>query len=138
MNPVDGQGATFAEEGNLYQREMRLSGWPVSQRKLILTTVLVNGLEYDHAVILDVDADALDAKDLYVAMTQGSRSLTIIGTGRHLPAKVLVQVSVRFHCCSGGLIPRASHRVAARWRQKIGQIHYVPWRDSFNSQAICA
>jgi DNA helicase-2/ATP-dependent DNA helicase PcrA len=45
---------------------------------LIGTTLLVKGLEYDHAVILD--ADALDAKDLYVAMTRGSKSLTIIGT----------------------------------------------------------
>jgi DNA helicase IV len=48
---------------------------PVDFRKSI------NGL----AVILD--ADALDAKDLYVAMTRGSKSLTIIGTGRYLPGK---------------------------------------------------
>ncbi|AXV88092.1 hypothetical protein CJO78_17130 (plasmid) [Ralstonia solanacearum] len=40
---------------------------------------------YDHAVILD--ADTLDAKDLYVAMTRGSKSLTIIGTSRYLPAR---------------------------------------------------
>lgn len=45
----------------------------------------MKGLEYDHAVILD--ADTLDAKDLYVALTRGSKTLTIIGTERHLPAK---------------------------------------------------
>lgn len=40
------------------------------------TTLLVKGLEFDHVVILD--ADQLDAKNLYVAMTRGSRSLTIV------------------------------------------------------------
>ena len=82
---IDGEGATLSEAANLYQREMRHTGRPISHRKLIGTTLLVKGLEYDHAVILD--ADSLDAKDLYVAMTRGAKSLTIIGTGRHLPAK---------------------------------------------------
>lgn len=81
---VDGQASTLVEAGNLYQREMRHSGRPINHRKLIGTTLLVKGLEYDHAVILD--AESLDAKDLYVAMTRGAKSLTIIGTGRHLPA----------------------------------------------------
>jgi len=63
---------------------MRHSGRPINHRKLIGTTLLVKGLEYDHAFILD--ADSLDAKDLYVAMTREAKSLTIIGTGRHLPA----------------------------------------------------
>lgn len=47
-------------------------------------TLLIKGLEFDHAVILD--ADALDerarpgngAKNLYVAMTRPSRSLTVL------------------------------------------------------------
>ena len=82
---VDGEAATLSEAANLYQREMRHTGRPISHGKLIGTTLLVKGLEYDHAVILD--ADALDAKDLYVAMTRGSKSLTIIGTSRYLPAK---------------------------------------------------
>jgi DNA helicase-2/ATP-dependent DNA helicase PcrA len=82
---IDGKGATLSEAANLYQREMRHTGRPISHRKLIGTTLLVKGLEYDHAVILD--ADALDAKDLYVAMTRGSKSLTIVGTGRYLPGK---------------------------------------------------
>lgn len=81
---LDGQATTLVEAGVLYQREMRHSGRPINHRKLIGTTLLVKGLEYDHAVILD--ADSLDAKNLYVAMTRGAKSLTIIGTGRHLPA----------------------------------------------------
>ena len=82
---IDGVGSNLTEAASLYQRDMRHTGRPISHRKLIGTTLLVKGLEYDHAVILD--ADALDAKDLYVAMTRGSKSLTIIGTGRHLPAR---------------------------------------------------
>lgn len=82
---IDGEGVDLTEAANLYQREMRHNGRPISHRKLIGTTLLVKGLEYDHAVILD--ADTLDAKDLYVAMTRGSKSLTIIGAGRYLPGK---------------------------------------------------
>lgn len=82
---IDGEGETLSDAANMYQREMRHTGRPISHRKLIGTTLLVKGLEYDHAVILD--ADALDAKELYVAMTRGSKSLTIIGTRRYLPAK---------------------------------------------------
>jgi hypothetical protein len=43
------------------------------------TTLLVKGLEFDHAVVLD--ADALDAKNLYVALTRGARSLTVVSRG---------------------------------------------------------
>jgi hypothetical protein len=82
---IDGEEVTLSEAANLYQRGMRHTGRPISHRKLIGTTLLVKGLEYDHAVILD--ADALNAKDLYVAMTRGSKSLTIIGTARYLPAR---------------------------------------------------
>ena len=82
---IDGAAANLTEAANLYQRDMRHTGRPISHRKLIGTTLLVKGLEYDHAVILD--ADALDAKDLYVAMTRGSKSLTIVGTQRYLPTR---------------------------------------------------
>lgn len=82
---IDGEGATLSEAANLYQREMRHTGRPLSYRKLIGTTLLVKGLEYDHAVVLD--ADSLDPKHLYVAMTRGSKSLTIIGKSRYIPAK---------------------------------------------------
>lgn len=82
---IDGVGVNLTEAANKYQSDMRHTGRPISHRKLIGTTLLVKGLEYDHVVILD--ADALDAKDLYVAMTRGSKSLTIIGSTRHLPAR---------------------------------------------------
>lgn len=82
---IDGVGANLTEAANKYQRDMRHTGRPISHRKLIGTTLLVKGLEYDHAVILD--ADSLDAKDLYVAMTRGAKTLTIVGEQRHLPVR---------------------------------------------------
>ena len=41
------------------------------------TPLLVKGLEFDHAIILDAD-DHGESETLYVAMTRGSRSLTIV------------------------------------------------------------
>ena len=82
---VDGVVENLTEAANKYQRDMRNTGRPISHRKLIGTTLLVKGLEYEHAVILD--ADTLDVKDLYVAMTRGSKTLTIIGAERYLPAR---------------------------------------------------
>ena len=55
---------------------MRHTGRPISHRKLIAQRC-GEALEYDHAVILD--ADSLDAKNLYVAMTRGAKTLTIVG-----------------------------------------------------------
>ena len=82
---INGEGATLADAADLYQRDMRRKGRPIKHQKIVATTLLVKGLEYDHAVVLD--ADSLNARDLYVAMTRGTKSLTIIGSCRHLPAK---------------------------------------------------
>lgn len=70
---------TLEQAGDRYQREFRFVGRPVSHRKIIGTTLLVKGLEYDHTIVLD--ATSLSRKDLYVALTRGARSLTIITTG---------------------------------------------------------
>lgn len=79
----EGEASTLLESAHIYQREFRHSGRPLRHTKLIGTTLLVKGLEYDHAIILD--ADSLDLKALYVAMTRGSKSLTIITTNGLLP-----------------------------------------------------
>lgn len=46
------------------------------ERRIVSRTLLIKGLEFDHAIVLN--ADELDAKDLYVAMTRGSRTLTVL------------------------------------------------------------
>lgn len=45
-------------------------------RRVLGTTLLVKGLEFAHAVVLD--ADSLSAKELYVALTRGSESLHVL------------------------------------------------------------
>ena len=44
-------------------------------RCVVGRTLLVKGLEFDHAIVLD--ADGMNAKDLYVALTRGAQSLTV-------------------------------------------------------------
>lgn len=80
---INGEAATLLDSAHTYQREFRHSGRPLRHNKLIATTLLVKGLEYDHAIILD--ADSLNPKELYVAMTRGSKSLTIITNKDSLP-----------------------------------------------------
>ena len=46
-------------------------------KNTISTTLLIKGLEFDHAVILNVN-ELNDAENLYVAMTRGSKSLTVL------------------------------------------------------------
>ncbi|WP_211219020.1 UvrD-helicase domain-containing protein [Thalassospira lucentensis] len=69
---------SLSEAAEKYQGEFRHKGRPVGRRKLIATTLLVKGLEFDHAIILD--AASLSKKELYVALTRGARSLTIVST----------------------------------------------------------
>ena len=69
---------TVAEAAEKYHGEFRYKGRPVGRRKLIGTTLLVKGLEFDHCIVLD--ASSLSKKELYVALTRGAKSLTIISS----------------------------------------------------------
>ncbi len=69
---------SLADAAEKYHGEFRYKGRPIGRRKLIGTTLLVKGLEFDHAIVLD--AASLSKKELYVALTRGARSLTIIST----------------------------------------------------------
>ena len=69
---------TLAEAAERYHAEFRYKGRPVGRRRLIGTTLLVKGLEFDHAIVLD--AESLSRKELYVALTRGAKSLTIISS----------------------------------------------------------
>ena len=54
-------------------------------KKSIGSTLLVKGLEFDHAVI--IDADSLSRKNLYVALTRPIRSLTILSHSRQITSQ---------------------------------------------------
>ena len=45
--------------------------------RTVSRTLLIKGLEFDHAIVLDAD-QLDDAKNLYVAMTRGVKSLTVL------------------------------------------------------------
>jgi DNA helicase-2/ATP-dependent DNA helicase PcrA len=67
---------TLREAAENYHAEFRFKGRPVGRRRIIGTTLLVKGLEFDHAIVLD--AVSLSRKELYVALTRGARSLTVV------------------------------------------------------------
>lgn len=68
------EGLTF-HDATIRMRELnRLVGRPLPKRA-VGSTLLLKGLEAEAAVILN--ADALDARNLYVAMTRGSQLLVV-------------------------------------------------------------
>jgi AAA domain len=69
---------TLTEAAEKYQTQFRHRGRPVGRRRLIGTTLLVKGLEFDHAIVLD--APTLSRRELYVALTRGAKSLTVISS----------------------------------------------------------
>ncbi len=68
------EGLSFQDAAIRMREQNRLVGRPLPKRA-VGSTLLLKGLEAAVAVILN--ADALDAKNLYVAMTRGSRALTV-------------------------------------------------------------
>ena len=68
------KGVSFHEAAIRVREQNRLVGRPLP-RRAVGSTLLLKGLEAEVAVILD--AGALDARNLYVAMTRGSKNLTV-------------------------------------------------------------
>jgi hypothetical protein len=65
---------TFEEAAIQVREQSRVLGRPLPQRA-VGSTLLLKGLEAEVAVILD--ADSLNARNLYVAMTRGSKRLVV-------------------------------------------------------------
>jgi hypothetical protein len=65
---------TFAEAAARIREQNRILGRPLPKRA-VGSTLLLKGLEADVAVILN--ADTMDARNLYVAMTRGCKKLVI-------------------------------------------------------------
>jgi DNA helicase-2/ATP-dependent DNA helicase PcrA len=75
LRESEGSGSTLTESVSTVRNRTSISGRPL--RKLTIgRTVLIKGLEFDHALVLD--ADSLNTRSLYVALTRGSKSLTIL------------------------------------------------------------
>ncbi|MBI1384709.1 MAG: AAA family ATPase [Rhizobiales bacterium] len=71
---VGTEGLSFYDASIRMREQNRLVGRPLPQRA-VGSTLLLKGLEAEVAVILNVQA--LDAKNLYVAMTRGSKRLVV-------------------------------------------------------------
>lgn len=67
---------TLERTAQEFHRSMRNTGRPIRHNKVVATTLLVKGLEYDHAIVLE--ADTMEKRDLYVALTRGAKSVTIL------------------------------------------------------------
>lgn len=65
-----------------FQAQFRHRGRPMNSPRIVATTLLVKGLQFDHAIVLD--AATMSKKDFYVGITRGSRSLTILSTERFI------------------------------------------------------
>ena len=74
---------SLTQAAKRYQREFRYSGRPIRHNKLIGTTLLVKGLEYHHAIVLE--AESLSPKELYVALTRGAKTITILTMAATIP-----------------------------------------------------
>jgi hypothetical protein len=70
-----GEAASLAEAAWVVRNRTRRQGRALP-RCAVGTTLLVKGLEFDQAILLD--ADALKARSLYVALTRGSKSLSVV------------------------------------------------------------
>lgn len=82
---AESNGMTLLDSAKRYQRDFRHSGRPLRHDKLIATTLLVKGLEYDHAIVLG--GDAMSPKELYVALTRGAKSVTIVTMKNEIPSQ---------------------------------------------------
>lgn len=71
---ISDQDLTLKEAMIRVREQNKFSGRSISKRA-IGSTLLLKGLESEHCVVLD--ADSLDFRNLYVAMTRGSKTLTI-------------------------------------------------------------
>ncbi len=74
-----GETASLTEAAWIVRNRARQRG-RLLPRCAVGTTLRVKGLEFDHAILLD--ADDYDARNLYVALTRASRSLTVISRSR--------------------------------------------------------
>jgi hypothetical protein len=48
------------------------------EKRTVSRTLLIKGLEFEHCIV--ANADDLDAKELYVALTRGSKTLTVFSS----------------------------------------------------------
>lgn len=85
-------GCTVAEALQLTRNHARAAGRKAAGR-VVSRPLLVKGLEYDHVIILN--PSAYDAQELYVALTRGSKSVTVVSEASTLPPVAMAKYKVK-------------------------------------------
>lgn len=75
------------EAAEFTRNQTRFFGRP-QYKHIIASTYLIKGLEYNHSVILD--ADELDTKNLYVALTRANTMVFVVSNSCILPNKAVL------------------------------------------------
>lgn len=93
------------QEAVWFARNKIINVGRVIPKRCISRTVLLKGLECENAIV--IDADTLDTKNLYVALTRGSNSLHILSR-----APILLPKDKRPLCpkCSSLMVPRIGNK----------------------------
>lgn len=85
---ADTNGCAVAEALQLERNHTRAAGRRAAAH-VVSRPLLVKGLEYDHVIILD--PTAYGAQELYVALTRGSKSVTVISESSTLPPAAMAK-----------------------------------------------
>lgn len=72
---ISSPGKSIRESASIIREQRRYQGEGRVSRRSIGSTLLLKGLECDHALILD--AGNMEASDLYVALSRGAKSITV-------------------------------------------------------------
>lgn len=73
------------EAASLVRERIRQRGDNRIPYRAIGSTLLLKGLEADHCMILDAQANGMNANNLYVALSRGAKTITIFSRSAYIP-----------------------------------------------------
>lgn len=82
-----GSGRSLREAARTLRDHARSNGRRVLSKRTVATPLLIKGLEFDHALLLDAK-QMKSPEELYVALTRGSSSLTVLSSERRVKRSV--------------------------------------------------
>lgn len=77
--------STMFDSACITREKLRQNGDRRVPNRAIGSTLLLKGLEADHCIILDAQAQGMNANHLYVALTRGAKSITIFSRDAYIP-----------------------------------------------------
>ena len=89
-----GSGKSLRESAWTRRDHVRRNGQRVLSKRTIATPLLIKGLEFEHVLLLDA-MQMGSAEELYVALTRGSSSLTVLSSERKVTHSLPVWIKER-------------------------------------------